>query len=139
MKMNNKKNNIGKYAIGALLGASIALMFAPKTGKELRRDLKDKMDEVLENVKELEVEDVKKAITKKVKEIESDIKELDKEKVLEVAKEQAKKIENKISQLVKEAEKAAKPALLELTNDMKVKTIKTLEIAIDKLEKDTKK
>lgn len=133
-----KSNGLGKFAVGALIGAGAALLFAPKTGKELRKDLKIKLDEVLEDVKELEMDDVKEAISKKVKEIEEDIKEFDKEKVVSVAKAQAKKIEKKTTELVKEAEKAAKPALVELTNDIKNKTIKTLKVAIEHLEKDAK-
>lgn len=133
-----KSNGLGKFAVGALIGAGVALLFAPKTGKELRKDLKIKLDEVLEDVKELEMDDVKEAISKKVKEIEEDIKEFDKEKVVSVAKAQAKKIEKKTTELVKEAEKAAKPALVELTNDIKNKTIKTLKVAIEHLEKDAK-
>lgn len=135
--MKKKSSGIGKFAVGALLGAGVALMFAPKTGKELRKDLKVKMDELLENLKELEMEDVKETISKKVKEIEKDIKEFDKEKALDSAKKQAKKIEKKVSELVEEAEKAAKPALIDLSNDIKKKTIKTLKVTIDHLEKDT--
>lgn len=133
-----KNNGLGKFAVGAIVGAGVALLFAPKTGKELRKELKVKFDEILEDIKELEMDEVKESIAKKVKEIEKDIKEFDKEKVIAKAKDQAKKIEKKAAELVKEAEKAAKPALIELTNDVKKKTIKTLKVAIDHLEKDTK-
>lgn len=136
--MEKKNNGLGKFAVGAIIGAGVALLFAPKSGKELRKDLKIKMDDVLEDIKDLEMEDVKEAITKKIEEIEEDIKDFDKEKVLDIAKDKAKKIEKKANELIKEAEKAAKPALVELTNDVKKKTVKTLKIAIDHLEKDTK-
>lgn len=137
--MNVKKNNgAGKFVVGALIGAGIALVFAPKTGKELRKDLKIKFDEITDEIKDLEMQDVKESITNKVKEIEDDLKNLDKEKVLKNAKKKAKLIEKKVEELVSEAAKAAKPTLIELTNDVKKKTIKTLKLAVEKLEKDTK-
>ncbi|WP_195940999.1 YtxH domain-containing protein [Romboutsia sp. 1001713B170131_170501_G6] len=48
--MSNKK---GKYLLlGAFLGFIAGLFFAPKKGSELRRDAKEKIDEVKENPKE---------------------------------------------------------------------------------------
>lgn len=133
-----KNKGTGKFVLGALIGAGVALMFAPKSGKELRKELKVKIDELVEEIKDLEMDDVKKSITNKIKELENDIKEFDKEKAVEAAKEKAKIIEKKASELITEAEKAAKPKLVELTTDIKHKTIKTLQSAIDHLEKDTK-
>ncbi len=134
-----KNNGLGKFAVGALIGAGIALMLAPKTGKELRKDLKVKLDELADYIKELDMEDVKTSISEKIKEIEEDIKNFDKEKAIDTAKKSAKKIETKASELVSEAEKAARPALIELTKDVKKKTVKTLNAAIKHLEEDTKK
>jgi gas vesicle protein len=37
---------------GAVVGASIALLYAPKTGKETRKLIKDKTMEVVDTVKE---------------------------------------------------------------------------------------
>ncbi|MFI3260320.1 MAG: YtxH domain-containing protein [bacterium] len=136
--MSKNGNGNGKYVIGALVGASVALLFAPKSGKELRADLKNKMEEVIEDVKNLDMKEVKESILDKINEIEEDIKNFDKEKLVDGAKEKAKEIEKKTALLVKEAEKAARPKLIKLTNEVKKKTIKTLNAAIDKLEEDTK-
>lgn len=48
------------------MGAGLGLLFAPKTGKETRADLKKKFDEVLEQVKSIKAEDVKESIVKKL-------------------------------------------------------------------------
>ena len=45
------KKGLGKLVLGAGLGASIALLFAPKKGSELRGDIKKKFDEFMKNVK----------------------------------------------------------------------------------------
>ena len=51
----NKDNAIG-FGIGLLVGAAIggviALLYAPKTGKETRQLIKDKATEVVDTVKE---------------------------------------------------------------------------------------
>lgn len=129
-----KNNGTGKFVLGAALGAGIALLFAPKSGKELRADLKLKMDELSEYVKNIELGDVKKNISKKIREIENDIKNFDKEKAIDVAKKSAKAIEAKVASLVEDAEAAAKPKLIELTKEVKKKTIKSLDNTIAKLE-----
>jgi hypothetical protein len=39
---------VGAFLVGGLIGAGLALLFAPKAGAELRRDLGERVDEVLE-------------------------------------------------------------------------------------------
>ena len=40
----SKKRGLGKFVLGASLGATISLLFAPKKGAELRKDIKCKLD-----------------------------------------------------------------------------------------------
>jgi YtxH-like protein len=40
---------IGAFVVGGLIGAGLALLFAPKSGEELRRDLGQRVDEALES------------------------------------------------------------------------------------------
>ena len=54
------KKGTGKFVLGAALGAGLGLLFAPKKGKELRADLKEKIDEVIENIKSLDKDEVKR-------------------------------------------------------------------------------
>ena len=61
-----KKNGLGKFLCGAAVGAGLGLLFAPKTGKETRADLKKKFDEVLEQVKSIKAEDA--GVSEEVKE-----------------------------------------------------------------------
>ena len=91
MKNNMKKGGLGKFLCGAAVGAGLGLLFAPKTGKETRADLKKKFDEVLEQVKSIKAEDVKESIVKKVNELQKELKDLDKEKALKIAKQKASK------------------------------------------------
>ena len=54
------KKGLGKIALGAGLGAGLALLFAPKKGSDLRRDIKKKIDEFMKGVDDMTVSDIKK-------------------------------------------------------------------------------
>ena len=42
---------IGLVAIGAAIGASVGLMFAPSSGRRLRQEVGDRLDQIRERVK----------------------------------------------------------------------------------------
>ena len=63
--MAKHENQRGYFFIGLLmgsvLGAVAGIFFAPKSGKELRSDIKEKGSEVLENAKEIYTDATAKA------------------------------------------------------------------------------
>ena len=77
----SKKSGLGKFLLGAGIGLGLGILFAPKSGKETRADLKKKMDNLIEKAKNIDVEEVKATIEAKVTEIKEDLKNLDKETV----------------------------------------------------------
>ena len=60
---------MGKFVVGAAIGAGLGLLFAPKKGEEIRGELKKKIDEFAKQAKDIDVEEVKKEFNKKVEEI----------------------------------------------------------------------
>ena len=84
------KKGLGKFVLGAGIGAGLALLFAPKKGSDLRRDIKRKFDEFMKDVDKIEIEDIKESFTKKVDEIKKELEDLDKEKVEKWIKNGAK-------------------------------------------------
>ena len=130
----SKKGGFGKFILGAGLGIGLGMLFAPKKGSELREDLKKKINELIDAAQAVDYEDIKQKIISKAKEIESELKDLDKEKVLKIAKTKAKDVEKKANELVDMAIETAKPALLEMANDVKTKTVKALKAITKKLE-----
>jgi gas vesicle protein len=53
----SKDNELGKgllvgFLTGAAVGSVIALLYAPKTGKELRNDIKDKADDLMQDAEQ---------------------------------------------------------------------------------------
>lgn len=131
----SKKSGIGKFALGAGLGAGLALLFAPKKGSDLRRDIKKKFDSFMEDVDDLTVAEIKEEFTKKVDEIKKGIEELDKETVAKVAKKKGEELKNKASELVNLAKEKGTPVLEGVAEDLKEKTLAVAKEVVEKLEK----
>ena len=51
--MGKKRKGFGGFLFGALVGVGIGVLFAPKSGKETRKELKEKFDELVKKVKEM--------------------------------------------------------------------------------------
>ena len=102
MKNNEckKKKGLGKFLVGAGIGATLGVLFAPKKGSETRKELKIKIDELIEKLKNVDADEVKDAIEAKIFEIKSELEDLDKEKVLKIAKKKANQIKDMAEELV---------------------------------------
>ena len=133
MKKNGK--GFGKLLAGIAIGTGIGVLFAPKKGSETRRDLKNKLDDMLLKVRDLDKEEVKANIEKKIEEIKEELTNLDKEKVLEIAKKSAKAIKQKADELVDYAVKKGTPVLEDAVEQIRLKAIDVTEAALAKLEK----
>jgi len=57
--MSKKKSGFGKLLLGAGIGAGLGLLFAPKAGKETRKELKVKLDDMLIKIQDVDIEEVK--------------------------------------------------------------------------------
>ena len=58
-----KKSNL---VLGMGIGLSLGILFAPKKGSETRRDLKNKMLDLVSSAKELSVNDISKMVEDKI-------------------------------------------------------------------------
>lgn len=131
----SKKSGLGKFALGAGLGAAIALLFAPKKGSDLRKDIKKKFDTFMKDVEDLSIEEIKEEFTKKVDEIKKGIEELDKETVMKAAKKKGEELKKKATELVELAKEKGTPVLEGVAEDLKEKTVAVAKEVIEKLEK----
>ena len=129
------KKGLGIFVLGAGIGAGLALLFAPKKGSDLRRDIKRKFDEFMKDVDKIEIEDIKESFTKKVDEIKKELEDLDKEKVEKIAKKKAKELQRKAEDLVDLAKEKGTPVLEGIADDLKHKVICVCTEIINKLEK----
>ncbi len=130
----SKKSGLGKFVLGAGLGAAISLLFAPKKGTELRKDIKSKLDEFMGNVDKLTIEDIKKEFNMKVEEIKKELDNLDKEKVLKSAKKKGEELKSKADDLVSLAKEKGNIVLEGIAKDLKTKTVEVAKEVVKKLE-----
>lgn len=113
------------FLSGVLLGVAGGLLFAPKKGEELRKDIKIKTDEVYEKVASYDYSAHKEALVNKVDDFKGMVHDLDKDKVKDISLESLEKLKGKAEDLVssakREVKKATKrkdsPALLEENSD----------------------
>lgn len=132
------KKGMGKFVLGASLGAALGLLFAPKKGEEMRSDLKKSLDDLLVKVKNTSADDVKETVELKISEIKEGIANLDKETVLAEAKKQAKKLQEAASELVEYAIEKGTPVIEASATAIKKKVAEVSKEVTKKLEKEEK-
>ena len=132
--MSKDGKGIGKFVVGAALGAGLGILFAPKKGSETRELLKKKMTELTNHIKNIDVEEVKEEFEKKVNEIRMELVDLDKEKVLEIAKEKCNDLKIKTQELVELAKDKGTPVLKETAKDLLETVVKVSKETIKKLD-----
>ncbi len=131
----SKKKGYGKLLAGVAIGAGLGVLFAPKKGSDTRRELKEKIDEMLEKVKNIDKQEVKDNIENKIAEIKQELEDLDKEKVFKIAKQKAKNIEKKAEELVEYAIEKGTPILENAAASIREKAIVITKEVLNKLEK----
>ena len=73
--MTKKKHSgAGKFVLGAAIGATLGVLFAPKSGRETRAAIKRRASELLESAKEIDVKEVREAIEDKVMNLLDELK-----------------------------------------------------------------
>ena len=92
------------------------------------------MEELLNKVKEVDIDDVKEYVVKKSDEIENALKDLDKEKVVKIAKKKAKEIQDSAKDLVNYVKDKGEPMLEEAANAVREKAIDVTKGILTKLE-----
>lgn len=136
--MSKKKSGLGKFVLGAAVGAAVGVLFAPKKGSETRAELKVKLNELAEKAKNLKTNDVKIYIEDKIDEIKIALDELDKEKVLTFAKEKAEQINKKTDELVKYVVEKGTPVMEKTATAIKEKASLVIKDVLKRLEKEDK-
>ncbi len=130
----SKNSGFKKFALGAIIGAGIGILFAPKKGSETRKELKDKLNDLVVKVKSLNKEDIKMAVEGKVKDIQSAVNDLDSETVLNSAKKKAKKLQGMVEELGNFIADKSTPAIDKTIDAIKVNTDKVVDSVLKKLE-----
>ena len=129
----------GNFLLGASLGLGLGFLFAPKSGKETRKDLAKTLDELVQKAKEIDVAEVKNAIIVKTRELENTIKDLDKETAKQLIIDKSNEVKIKAQELVDLAIAKGTPVVEKTAKEVKNKTAEILKNTANKLEENDKK
>lgn len=132
----------GNFLLGAGLGLGLGMLFAPQSGDKTRKELKNKLNELLEKVKTIDTEEVVNNISNKINELKEELAELDKEKAGAMVKQKAEDIKKKADELVKMAIDKGTPAVQKAAKEVRNATADFLSNMAGKIateKKETKK
>ena len=131
---NRKMNGVGKFALGVGLGVGLGVLFAPKPGKETRAELKEKFKELLDHVKNIDLDEVREDFQRKIAKLEEEIADLDREKVFKIAKKKGEDIKRHAEDLDNLAVKKGTPVLEKAAEEVRQKAIDVTKNVLEKLE-----
>ena len=134
----SRRSGLGKLMLGIGIGVGAGMLLAPKKGEDLRKDLKKKIDELIEKAKQIDVKEVSDNFTNKINEFKKEIEDLDKEKVLRIAREKGEALKVKANELVNLAKEKGTPILEKTAEDVRNKAINVTKDVLRRLENNEK-
>ena len=127
MSKKEKSGGFGKFLGGLAVGAGLGILFAPDKGENTRKVLSKKIEELIAQLKEVDMDEVKDELLYKVETLQADLKELDKEK--------AKDLED----IYEYAVEKGTPVVEQAADEVRKQALKVVKEIEKKLESDTKK
>lgn len=137
--MSRKSGGLFKFIAGVGIGVGAGMLLAPKTGEELRKDLKKKIDELLKKAKEIDVKEVSDDFVKKISALKEEIEDLDKEKALAIAKKKGEELKVKANELLELAREKGTPVVEKAVEEVRQRAIRVTKEVLKKLEKEETK
>lgn len=132
--MSKRKGGLGKFLFGATLGIGAGMLLSPKKGEENRKAVLKKIDELKEEAKKIDVEDLKVKFQDKILEIQDELEGLDKEKAKDLAEKHGKNLMKKVEELSALAVEKGTPVMKDAAEVLREKAVVVTKDVLKKLE-----
>jgi len=129
----SKKSGFGKFVVGAAVGTALGILFAPDSGKNTRKELSKRLDELVKKLKEIDVDEVKDELLFKAEKLQAELSTLDKEKAKELVYEKAQEIKERAEELYKYAIEKGTPVVEKAADEVRKQALKVVKDAEKKL------
>ncbi len=133
--MKKQKLKIGAaLGIGAVIGGTLGILFAPKKGSETREEIKMCFVNLKDKIMNVDEEKIKKHIEKKLDCIDVELAKLEMIDSYKQAKKQAKKVVKQINKLIDYTKKKGMSEFEDLILDLKDKASEISEEILTNLD-----
>lgn len=129
------------FLTGALVGAGLGILLAPKEGSETRNDLKKSFSLLMDTIKNIDIEETKANLLNKVAEIKDELASIDETTAKELAKEKVEIIKEKCNELIKTAKESNIVVVEKAATEVKTNAVNLLDefmTEVEKVEKENK-
>ncbi len=117
---------VGKFLVGLSIGVACGLLFAPKSGDELRKDIKDRSKKAYDDLKNMSKEDLEAKIGETIETVKKSVDEFDTDEFKDTTKQRLNDLQTKLEELaavVKETDEyqQVKESVVDITDKVNTK------------------
>ena len=107
----SRRGGFGKLLAGLGIGVGLGLLLSPDTGENNRKKLKEAATKSWEDLKNVDLNEVKDNLVKEFDKLKEEIKDMDADKAKKIAKEQGEALKKKMDEVIKAAKEKADPVI----------------------------
>ncbi|MCD7807795.1 MAG: YtxH domain-containing protein [Erysipelotrichaceae bacterium] len=123
---------VGKFLVGLSIGVACGLLFAPKSGNELRKDIKDRSKKAYDDLKNMSKEDLEAKIGETIETVKKSVDEFDADEFKDSTKQRLNDLQTKLEELaavVRETDEyqQVKESVVDITDKVNTKMAEVKE------------
>ena len=127
------KKGFGKLLAGLGIGFSLGMLVSPASGKENREALKKGAKKVADNVKNIDLDELKETLVNEYDKLVEQLKDMDMEKAKKIAAKKGRELTDKANELIELAKEKSAPVVEKAAKQVKKNLADLLSSTAEKL------